>query len=249
MTETASSGLKVQPFDWRLPMGPNEKGIIIATRESRVVAWLNDFLQPYAGKQYALRHAPTKKNFSYLASSQKMTVAFIETCFYGDAAIACLGRLHKQYPKLRIVLFTVSDITLDEIARYLFWSGGGFISLRDSPETIQEQINAIFLGANKFSEDLLKNIRDYEWLPMTEPGLTHREIEILRYIAQEKTLKETAHCLKISDSTLYNHLENIRKKFGIHNIVGILKLAVAQGILPEKELRMRRIKFQRKHTH
>jgi len=248
MTETASNRQKVQPFDWRLPMGPNEKGIIIATRESRVVEWLNDFLQQCLGKQYALRHAPTNKNLSYLAGSQRMTVAFIETCFYGDVAIACLERLHKRYPKLRIVLFSVSDMTKDEIARYVFWSKGGFISLRNSPETIKEQLNAIFQGANKFTEDLLQGIMDYEQLSMTEPGLTHKEIEILRCIVREKTLKETARCLKISDSTLYNHLDNIRRKYGIHNMVGILKLAVAQGILSEKELRMRRFKFQRKHT-
>jgi len=244
MTETASSRQKAQPFDWRLPIASNEKGVIVATKESRVVAWLNDILQLCIGRQYALRHAPTDKNLSYLAGSQKMAAAFIETCFYGDAAIACLERLHRQYPKLRIVLFTVSDIALDEVARYLFWSGGGFISLRDSPETIQEQLNGIFLGTNKLSEDLLQGIRDYEQLSMTWPGLTLREIEILRYTMQEKTLKETARCLKISDSTLYNHLDNIRRKFGIRNMVGILKLAVAQGILPEKELRMRCVKFR-----
>jgi DNA-binding CsgD family transcriptional regulator len=244
MTETASNRQKAQTFDWRLPIAPNEKGVIVATKESRVVEWVNDFIRQCMGNQCVLRHAPTNKNLSYLAGNQKMAAAFIETCFYGDAAIACLERLHRQYPKLRIVLFTVSDIAMDEVARYLFWSGGGFISLRDSPETIQEQLNNIFLEANKFSEDLLQNIRDYELLPMTWPGLTHREIEILRYIMQEKTLKETARCLKISDSTVYNHLDNIRRKFGIRNMVGILKLAVAQGILPEKELRMRCVKFR-----
>ena len=33
------------------------------------------------------------------------------------------------------------------------------------------------------------------------------------------------------------HLDNICQKFGIRNMLGVLKLAVTRGILPEKELR------------
>jgi DNA-binding CsgD family transcriptional regulator len=80
---------------------------------------------------------------------------------------------------------------------------------------------------------------------MIEPYLTHKEIEVVRCIAQEKTRNETAKCLNISDKTLFNHLRNIRRKFGVRNVIGILKIAVAQGILPEKELRMCRLKSHR----
>jgi DNA-binding NarL/FixJ family response regulator len=245
MTETAGNRQKVQPFDWRLPIAPNEKGVIIATKESRVVEWVNDFIQQCMGNQCVLRHAPKNEAFSYLAGNPKIAIALIEISFFCMTMIDYLELLHKQYPKLRIVLFTVSDMPLDEIVRYLYWSGCGFISFRDSPEIIQKRLGAIFLGENEFSEELLQDIVDYERLSLIEPYLTHKEIEVVRCIAQEKTLKQTARFLNISDKTLYNHLRSIRQKFGIRSMVGILKIAVTQGILPEKELRLCPSKLRR----
>jgi len=238
MTRTSNTGQGVQLFDWRLPVGPNEKGVIVATKESRVVEWVNDFIQPCMGRQFVLRQAPKKEAFSHLAGNPKTAIAFIEIGFFCMAMIDYLELLHKQYPKLRVILFTVSEMPPDEIARYLYWSRCGFISFRDSPEIIQNRLRAIFLGNYELSEDLLQGIADYGRLSTVEPYLTHKEIEVVRYIAQEKTLEQTARCLNISDKTLYNHLQSIRRKFGTRGIAGILKIAVAQGILLEKELRL-----------
>jgi DNA-binding CsgD family transcriptional regulator len=66
--------------------------------------------------------------------------------------------------------------------------------------------------------------------------LTHREIEIVRCLAQEKTKKEISSDLGMSISTVNNHVKNIYRKFGIYNSVGVLKLAVSFGILPIEEL-------------
>ena len=239
MTRTANSGYGIIRFDdGRGPVGPNEKGIIVATSEDRVAGWLRDLLLPAVRRAHSLRYAVTESEFDSLVRMSGMVTAFIETGFFGEAMIGCLDRLRKLRPKLRIVLFTVSaDIQPDEIARYLYWGGGGFISLRDRPEQVEEQIKAVFEGGNRIPENILLRMREYDLLPDIEPYLTHQEIEIIRCFAREKTGRETARCLKISRSTVNKHLNNIYDKFGIHNIVGLLKLAVTQGILTEDELR------------
>jgi DNA-binding CsgD family transcriptional regulator len=40
----------------------------------------------------------------------------------------------------------------------------------------------------------------------------------------------------LSRKTVRNHISNIYRKFGIRNMVGVLKLAVSKGILPVEEL-------------
>ena len=238
MTRTINSGFGIVRFNDRQGLlGPNEKGVIIATGESRVAEWLRDYVQPCMGRQYVLRCAETASIFNTLVHIPGMAMVFIEVGFFGDAMIGVLNRLKKQYPKLQLVLFTVSDIPLEGLARYLYWGDGSFISLRDEPEELRRHVKVIFEGGKRAPEDLLKAMRDYDGLSMIEPYLTHTEIEVVRFVAQEKTRKEIAYCLKISDSTVKNHLDSIRRKFGIHNMVGILKLAVMQGILPENELR------------
>jgi DNA-binding NarL/FixJ family response regulator len=213
-----------------------EKGIIIATNEDKVTEWLRGLLLPCMRRVHTLRYATTAKEFDLLVRMPGMVMAFIEIGFFGEAMIGCLDRLRKLRPQLRIVLFTVSGIPPHEAARYMYWSGGYFISLRDRLERIEGQFKALFEGKKQIQEDILLGIRDYDRLPTIPPHLTHQEIEIVRCMAWEKTVKETAYCLKVSVRTVNNHLGNIYRKFGIHNMVGVLKLAVTQGILPVDEL-------------
>jgi len=239
MTRTTNSGYCTVRLDDNRqgPVGLTEKGIIIATDENRVAGWLRELLLPCMRRVHTLRYAKTAKEFDSLVRMPGMEMAFIEIDFFGEAMIGCLERLRKLRPQLRIVLFTISSISPDEAAHYVYWSGGGFISLRDRPERIEGRLKALFEGKKQIQEDILLGIRDYDRLPAIPPHLTHQEIEIVRCMAQEKTVKETAYCLKVSVKTVYNHLGNIYRKFGIHNMVGILKLAVTQGILPVEELR------------
>jgi DNA-binding NarL/FixJ family response regulator len=235
----------VQAHNRQSPVSLADKGVIIATGESRVAEWLCELIHPVMETRYTLRYAGTENEFSMLVRMQRMAVAFIEIGFFGGAIIGWLDRLCKQHPQLRIVLFTVSEKIPEDMARYLYWSKGSFISFRDEPEEIQEQLEAVFDGKKHIPEYLLQGMRDYDLLPDIEPYLTYQEIEIVRYVAREKTVGEIARFLKISVHTVQNHLRNIRDKFGIRNMVGILKLAVTQGILPEKELRSYRFKCGR----
>jgi len=239
MTRTTNSGYCTVRLDDNRqgPVGLTEKGIIIATDENRVAGWLRELLLPCMRRVHTLRYAKTAKEFDSLVRMPGMEMAFIEIDFFGEAMIGCLERLRKLRPQLRIVLFTVSGISPYEAARYVYWSGGGYISLRDRPERIEERLKAMFESREYIPEGLLSGIKDYEHLPTIPPHLTHQEIEIVRCMAQEKTIEEMTYCLKVSVRTVDTHLGNIYRKFGIRNRVGVLKLAVTQGILPVEELR------------
>jgi DNA-binding NarL/FixJ family response regulator len=239
MTKTINSGHStIQLFDNRQsPLGPNEKGIIIATAENRVSEWLRESLLYNMGRQHRLRYASRMNELNSLVQMAGMDVAFIEAGFFGEAMIGCLDRLRKLRPQLRIVLFTVSDMRPGDIAYYLYWSGGSYISLRGKPERLDEQLKAVLKGENVIPDDVLRKMGKYERLPAVKPHLTHQEIEIARRMAREMKIKEIACSLKISVRTANNHLRNIYRKFGIRNMVGVLKLAVTRGILPEDELR------------
>jgi len=113
---------------------------------------------------------------------------------------------------------------------------GSYLSLRDSEREIRESVDAIF-GKRLAVPSYLKDCLDeYGHLPDKEPHLTHREVEILRCAGEGKTGKETASVLMLSRRTVQNHISNIYQKFGIRNMVGVLKLAVSKGILPVEEL-------------
>ncbi|MDR2661825.1 MAG: LuxR C-terminal-related transcriptional regulator [Treponema sp.] len=165
-----------------------------------------------------------------------MAMAFIETEFFGEKIVACLKRIRKENPKLRIILFAVTALNPDDASRYLWWGADSFISLRETPEYIRQQMKIIFDGYDSVSERTLAGVWEYNRVSGIPPHLTVQEVEVCRYAAREKERKEIAFCLGISVRTVDNHLSSIRQEFRKYNMVGILKITVSLGILPPEEL-------------
>jgi DNA-binding NarL/FixJ family response regulator len=182
-------------------------------------------------------------DFETLIKKSRMVMAFIETEFFGEKTIACLKRIHKENPRLRITVFAVTALKPDDTSRYLWWGADSFISLRETPEYIRQQMKIIFDGYDGISERTLAGVWEYNRQPGVPPHLTVQEVEVCRYAAREKERKEIAVCLGISVRTVDNHLSSIRQKFRRQGMVGILKIAVSLGILPPDELVCNNIEY------
>lgn len=61
--------------------------------------------------------------------------------------------------------------------------------------------------------------------------LTARELDVLRLIAAEKTDKEIAYQLEISERTVRYHLESINKKLGSITRVGAVAEAIRLNLI------------------
>ena len=221
-----------------------EKGIIIATREKRVAEWVNEYIKPGIDNRYTLRYATNENEFEILAKLSRMVMAFIEVDFFGEEIIAQLSFLRKLCPHLQIILFSVFDTPPEDTGRYMCLGADSFISLRDEPDQIREQIKTILKGLNTVSADVLDGIREYNRLSLMPPHFTPQEIEIIRCIAREKSIKETAIILGITTHTVTNYLYRLRRKCGVNNMVGLVKAGFTAGILMCRDLN---IIFQHKN--
>lgn len=63
------------------------------------------------------------------------------------------------------------------------------------------------------------------------PNLTHRELEILRFLASGCTTKEIAHNLFITPATIRNHIHNVLVKCGVRTRLEAVILALRTGLL------------------
>lgn len=61
--------------------------------------------------------------------------------------------------------------------------------------------------------------------------LTSREIEVLRLVALGYNNNEVARTMNFSIHTVKSHLENIYKKFGVHNKIQALIKAIQAGLI------------------
>ena len=67
--------------------------------------------------------------------------------------------------------------------------------------------------------------------PPTEEPLTAREREVLQLVAEGKTTKEIAVLLGISVKTADAHRTRLMQKLDIHDIAGLTRYAIRQGII------------------
>ena len=216
--------------------GLGVKMVIVASDNRSVQDWLYRYLEPYEEKGYTFYLLEKEADFSDYAGKADTVMAFVEDVFFGERTIGRLDYFRKQYPKLRLIVFSASHLPLDAATRYVCWSMGSYLSLRDSDREIREAVEAIFEKRQAIPSYLKDSIDEYSRLPNAEPYLTCREIEIVRCAVEGKTAKETASVLMLSQRTVQNHISHIYEKFGIRNMVGVLKLAVSKGILPIDEL-------------
>lgn len=66
-------------------------------------------------------------------------------------------------------------------------------------------------------------------------GLSPRQREILQLIAEGHSSKEIAYRLKISSKTVDTHRAQIMERLGIHNVQGLVRIAMRAGLIPSEE--------------
>jgi DNA-binding NarL/FixJ family response regulator len=70
--------------------------------------------------------------------------------------------------------------------------------------------------------------------PRTRPhGLTAREVDVLRLVAQGASNKEIADRLVLSQKTVRNHVERTYAKIGVSNRIGASMYALEHGLVAQ----------------
>ncbi|MGH2500098.1 MAG: LuxR C-terminal-related transcriptional regulator, partial [Candidatus Limnocylindria bacterium] len=69
--------------------------------------------------------------------------------------------------------------------------------------------------------------------PRALPGLTPREVEVLRELSHARSEKEIAKRLGIGERTAHHHVEHIYGKLGVSTRAGAVLQGIARGLLDE----------------
>jgi len=137
-----------------------------------------------------------------------------------------------------IVLTSYNDIKL--IKEVLKLGARGFITKVSAGENIIEAIKSVHKGEMYFSKDIRDKIVD-SFTGMRNSNEAHfneyfgmlseRELEILKLLAEDYTIKEIADILFIAPTTADTHKKNIMNKIGVKNALGLAMYLVKHKII------------------
>lgn len=113
-----------------------------------------------------------------------------------------------------------------------------FVLKKASDSDLVDAIRAVAKGgfymSPQVSEKLLVRIQkgDLEAKPVPSmlEGLSPRELQVLRLVAEGKTSKEIAQMLDLGLQTVRSYRKTMMKKLNVNNVAGLTQLALAAGI-------------------
>ncbi len=113
---------------------------------------------------------------------------------------------------------------------------GGYVLKEHAYEEVVRAIRALLAGRMFLCDGVAKVVvRGWRSTRVAADGsayavLTDREREVLQLMAEGYSSKEIAAKIHVSVKTVGTHREHIMEKTDIHNLAGLTKYAVAEGL-------------------
>ena len=140
-----------------------------------------------------------------------------------------LGEIKKEYPDLKaIALTSYSDMATIKSAINVGFDG--YLLKTDGRNEIEKALKVVILGEKYFSSQTQQTFFENQTSNINL-DLTQREKEVLQFIVQEKTTKEIAVALFISEKTVETHRGNLMLKLKARNIAGVVRKAIMLGLV------------------
>ena len=150
------------------------------------------------------------------------------------SGLATIPDLRRASPNTRILLCTAFAAE-DRLHDAMTAGADGFVEKTHTWNAFLDAVERVSNGERYFHSTCTpKSPRSDDTTPSgrsSKPGLSPREHEILKLIAEGSTSKEIAHQLHISVQTVDTHRANLMTKLAVRNVAGLVLYAVRNGLI------------------
>ena len=177
-----------------------------------------------------------------VCAATKPDVVLMDVRMPGVGGLEACRLIHDSVPSARILMLTMSDDESD-LFEAIKCGASGYL-LKDLPaEEVSAAIRSVHDGQALIPPSMAaKLLAEFSRLSQEQapdsteaPGLTDREVEVLRLVARGLPNREIAEELVISENTVKNHVRNILEKLHLHSRVEAAVFAHRQHLLPADE--------------
>lgn len=169
-----------------------------------------------------------------LGQSQGVDVAILDISMPLLNGIDAAREILKSSPKTKIIILTM--YTDDRYVLASLRAGiAGFVLKSKAASSLVQAIYAVCKGEVYLSSGVSKAVVDAYLAKDDTPAdpLSEREREVLQLIAEGKNTKEIGSILGISAKTAESHRTNIMQKLHIHEVAGLVRYAVREGLVQD----------------
>ena len=135
-------------------------------------------------------------------------------------------QIRQDFPAARIIVLTTFDGD-EDIYRALQAGARAYLLKGMFGDELMDAIRAVHAGKSRIPPAVAERLANR----MGGPGLTPRELDVLRLIVSGNSNKEIGEGLRISEATVKTHINNILSKLGVTDRTQATTTALQRGIV------------------
>jgi DNA-binding NarL/FixJ family response regulator len=143
--------------------------------------------------------------------------------------------LTTKFPKVRVIILSIYSDE-EHVYQSLRAGAAGYLMKGAATEELEFAIRSVARGETYLSPPVSKPVI-MEYIRRTNVGLSPREglsprqTQILKLIAEGQTTKQVALNLAISVKTVESHRSALMKRIGVRDVAGLVRYAVKVGLV------------------
>lgn len=164
-----------------------------------------------------------------LVQDVRPDVVMTDISMPGMDGITAIAEIHSRYPEVRLLVLSMYD-TVDFVKRAVSNGACGYLMKDAPPFELEQALRSVMATGSYFSPAIAQRLLQPSE-PTVDDELTHRQVEILRLIAQGKASKEIAYELGLSPKTVDVHRARIMERLRLNDIASLTLYAVRKGLV------------------
>lgn len=170
-----------------------------------------------------------------LINQLKPTIVLMDIAIGSVNGLEVVARAHEQHPDVRFIILSMYA-SAAYVRQALQVGAVGYLLKDSAPVELELAIKAVARGEIYLSPVVATHVVAalVEGPVSTESALdrlTPRQRQILVLIAEGHTTQEIARHLQISAKTAEGHRAQLMERLGIHDIPGLVRLAIREGLI------------------
>lgn len=163
-------------------------------------------------------------------------IAILDISMNGLSGIEVARQIHTEHLPTQVIILSM-HATRRHIHQALQAGVRGYVLKEGAAEELIDAIHAIMAGQRFFSQTVENElIEDYIAHGYEEPEselgkLNEQERTILQLVVEGKSSQQIAETLHLSPKTVDSYRSRLMQKLNIHDLPGLVKFALQQGLI------------------
>jgi DNA-binding NarL/FixJ family response regulator len=154
--------------------------------------------------------------------------------------IQATRQIKEKVSDVRVIMLTMHSGEM-YVQQALQAGASGYLVKDTAAQILMEAVQAVMDGEMYLSPEISKIvIEKYAKMvseaPSKAEGLTGREQEILKLVAEGRTNREVGELLDLAEKTVATHRANFMRKLNLHNISELVRYAIREGLIDADEM-------------